>query len=162
MKTKTLVVIILIGLVLFSARNYIKDTVLPYLNGTEESTSEYTEEQQSAIDEFKDGVINVFALMKDNIFSQDELSDMNILDGKKPLESLGELIDNDKSFSVSDIDIDSLNLENLNNEQITMLMKVFSGQMSMTELLTSGTFTFKDLQDMGLFNVIMDNINKSE
>jgi len=163
LKTKTIVIILFCALVIFSARNYIKDSVLPFLGiNLEENSENYTNEQQSAIDDFKNGVTSVFNLMKDGLFSLTELIDLGILDKETPMESLGKLIDNDESFSVSDIDIDSLSLENLNNEQYTLILKVFSGQMTMTELITSGKFTLTDLQNIGLFDAIMDNINNSE
>ncbi|MEX1377186.1 MAG: hypothetical protein AB1Z23_06895 [Eubacteriales bacterium] len=161
MKTKTIVIIILIGLALFASRNYIKDFVGPIFDGNDETTS-FTEEQQSALDDFKNGVSNVFSLFKDNLFSLDELGDADVVDDEKPLKSIGEMIDNDDSFSITDISISSLNLENLNNEQIAMLAKALTGEITMTELLTSGKFTFKDLQDMGLFEVIMDNLKKKD
>ena len=67
------------------------------------------------------------------------------------LESLGELIDTDNRFSMSDIDISSLNLEHLSSEQISMLGQVISGDMTMTQLIASGEFTFSDIQKTGLF-----------
>ena len=160
MKTKTIVIIIFCGLALFASRNYIKDLSLTFLDDDKVVSDDYTQDQQSAIDDFKNGASNVFSLLKDNLFSLDELSDLKILDNKNPLQSLGELIDNDKSFSMSDINIDSLNLNDVSDEQLSTLMKVISGDMTMSQLVISGEFTMEDLQNMGLFDVIMDNIGK--
>ena len=41
-------------------------------------------------------------------------------------------------------------------------MQVFTGDISMTELIATGEFTLKDFQDMGLFSVIIDNIGNSD
>ena len=161
MKTKTIVIILLLGLAIFAARNYIKDFLAPLFDGKDETTV-FTDEQQDALDDFKSGVSNVFTLFKDNLFSLDELSDADVVDDEQPLESIGKMIDNDDSFKITDISINSLNLENLSNDQIALLAKALTGEITMTELLTSGEFTFKDLQDMGLFDVIMENIKKSE
>lgn len=158
MKTSTIVIIIICALVLFTAREPIKNFVQSFINDEEA----YNDEQQSAIDEFKEGAGNIFGMMKKGLFSLDELIHLGILDGENPLKSLGEKIDNDNKFSMSDIDINSLNLENLSAEQTSILMQVISGNMTMTELVTSGEFTMKNLQDMGLFDVIMDNIGKSD
>lgn len=158
MKTRTIVIIILIALFLFSARNYIKELAEPLFNGEE---SQFTEEQQSAIDSFKDGASNIFNLFKGGLFSLSELADLGILDKDNPLQSLGELIDNDERVSITDIDISSLNLEHLSDEQKLELLDVFTGEKTMTELISGGSFTLKDFQDMGLFDAILDNMKKS-
>lgn len=133
MKTKTLVIIIFCVLVLLASRNFIKDEVIPFFFG------------------------------EDNDFSLNELIDLGILDNENTLESLGHFADNDNDFSMSDIDINSLNLSALSDEQLGMLMRVISKDMTMTELIKSGEFTLQDLKDVGLFDVIMDNLsNKDE
>ena len=132
MKTKTIVIIVFCALALFASRNYIKDTVIPF---------------------FFDG---------ENDFSLDELIDLNILDGDNTLESLGQFADNDNGFSMSDIDISSLNLEALSDEQLGMLMRVISKDMTMTELIQSGKFTLQDLKDVGLFDVMVDSLNNTD
>jgi len=133
LKTKTIVIIIFCALVLFASRNFIKDEIIPF---------------------FFDG---------DNNFSLNELVDLGILDNENTLESLAQFADNDKSFSMSDIDIDSLNLGKLSDEQLSMLMRVIARDMTMTELIKSGEFTLQDLKDVGLFDVMMDNLgNKNE
>ncbi len=154
MKTKTIVIIIFCALALFAARKYIIDFISPYLN-----LGDYSQEQQSAIDDYNEGSGNIFDLLKDKLFSMEDLIDLGILDGENPLENLGELIDNDNRFSMSDIDISSLNLESLSEEQTDILMDVISGKMTMTQLVTSGKFTLKDLQEIGLIDVIIDSIN---
>ena len=63
---------------------------------------------------------------------------------------------------MSDIDISSLHLENLSETQVEMVLDVISGDMTMTQLVTSGEFTFKDLQEVGLLDVIIDSLSKKE
>jgi len=159
MKTKTIVIIILCALVIFAARNYIKDFVTDIIDN---GGIDYTEQQQSAIDSFKEGAGNVFNLMKEGLFTLDELVDLGILEKDHPLESLGELIDKDNRFSMSDVDITKLNLEHLSSEQISLLGQVISGDMTMTQLIATGKFSFSDFQKMGLFEMIISSINKSE
>ena len=131
MKTKTLVIIIFCVLVLFASRNFIKDEVIPFFFG------------------------------EDSDFSLNELINLGILDNENTLESLGHFADNDNDFSMSDIDINSLNLSALSDEQLGMLMRVISKDMTMTELIKSGEFTLQDLKDVGLFDVIMDNLSNT-
>lgn len=132
MKTKTLVIIIFCVLVLFASRNFIKDEVIPFFFG------------------------------EDSDFSLNELINLGILDNENTLESLGHFADNDNDFSMSDIDINSLNLSALSDEQLGMLMRVISKDMTMTELIKSGEFTLQDLKDVGLFDVIMDNLSNKD
>ena len=164
MNKKLIILVAVLAFLSLTSCSYIEKLELPSLPSIdgENILDDYSNEQESALTDFKDGASNVFNLMKDGLFSLKELTELGILDDENPLESLGELIDNNKSFSMSDIDISSLNIENLTEEQITMLMKVISGEMTMTELITSGTFTLKDFQDMGLFDVIIDNINRPD
>jgi len=157
LKTKTIIIILLCALALFAARNYIIDFVSPLLSG-----DDYTQEQQSAIDEYNEGSGSIFDLMKDKLFSLEDLINLGIFDNEDSLEDLGESIDNDNRFSMSDIDISSLHLENLSETQVDMLLDVISGDMTMTQLVTSGEFTFKDLQEVGLLDVIIDSLSKKE
>ena len=157
MKTKTIVIIILCALALFASRKYIIDFFSPFFNG-----GEFTQEQQSAIDDYKEGTGNIFDLLKDKLFSLEDLTDLGILSGENTLEKIGELIDNDNRFSMSDIDIGSLHLEHLSEEQTDMLLKVISGDMTMTQLVTSGKFTLKDLQETGLIDVIINSISNKD
>lgn len=131
MKTKTLVIIIFTGLALFASRNFIKDEVIPFFVNSE------------------------------NEFSLDELIDLGVLDGENTLESLGQFADNDNRFSMSDIDISSLNLDSLSDEQLSMLMRVIAKDMTMTELIQSGEFTLQDLKDVGLFDVMTDSLSNT-
>lgn len=132
MKTKTLVIIIFLALALFASRNFIKDEVIP------------------------------FFFDEDNNFSLNELIDLGILDNENTMESLAQFADNDENnFSMSDIDIDSLNLEALSDEQLGMLMRVIAKDMTMAELISSGEFTLQDLKDVGLFDVMMDNLSNT-
>lgn len=132
MKTKTIVLIIFIALALFASRNFIKEEVIPFFFDSE------------------------------NEFSLNELIDLDILDGDNTMESLGQFADNDNRFSMSDIDISSLNLKSLSDEQIGMLMRVISKDMTMTELIQSGEFTLQDLKDVGLFDVMVDSLRNTD
>ena len=56
---------------------------------------------RSYYDDYNEGSGNIFDLLKDKLFSMEDLIDLGILDGENPLENLGELIDNDNRFSMS-------------------------------------------------------------
>lgn len=129
MKTKTLVIIIFCALVLFASRNFIKEEIFPFFFG------------------------------EDSDFSLNELIDLGVLDKENTLESFANFADNDNRFSMSDIDISSLDLSTLSDEQLGMLMRVIAKDMTMTELIKSGEFTLQDLKDVGLFDIMIDSLN---
>jgi hypothetical protein len=150
MKKNIFILLIVAVVMIFAACGNVKVLEIEDLQGNtiEVSTQGLSDEQIEALTDVASGDSDLKALVRSNLFTQQELTKIGLTPvGNMSMPAQGGRMNND---DFSDVDIDSLNLEGLTEEQVSAVEDIIAGDLSPQGAVDDGVLTMQELQQTGL------------